>query len=62
MKIFKYHVCWRFSSENFCYGLVWANSEEEAKEKLTKQYPNKIGLDITELIKPDDDVEEIYDH
>jgi type II secretory pathway component PulF len=62
MKLFRYHVCWRYSSENFVDGVVRANSREEALQKLKNSplYSHCIDWDVCEEINPNQEIVEIY--
>ncbi len=62
MKLFEFHVFWRYSSENYEKGVVWAENEERAKDKLTNapQYKDCIGISIYGEITPDEEITVIY--
>ena len=64
MKLFHYEVSWRYASENFLLGVVWANSKEDALDKLKKHpaYANCINYDVYGEITPDQGIIEIYQH
>jgi hypothetical protein len=47
MNIYKASIWWRYSSVE--YGLIKANSIEEAEEKLKSIFPSSIGVEVAEL-------------
>lgn len=49
MKLFYYSVWWRYSSDNFEYGIIQAESEEQAKETVDKARPGNIGVSVGEI-------------
>lgn len=62
MKTYIANIYWRFSSENFEYGLIQANSEEEAKTKLKALNPNALSVYAYELEFDSDGYCPIYEH
>ncbi len=49
MKTYCVTVYWKFASENIEYGLILANSEEEAVSKVKNIYPDAKDIYVHEL-------------
>jgi len=62
MKLFQYHICWKYSSENFEFGIIQANSIEEAEATLKRANPNIIGCNVYEIFYDEYGICEIYSH
>ena len=56
MKLYYYAVWWRYSSDNFAYGIVKAETREEAKDKVNKANPGNIDIAVSDI--EDDDFTE----
>lgn len=44
MNLYVYSIAWRYSSENFEYGIIKAGSEKEAEEILKRDNPTAIYI------------------
>lgn len=62
MNIYQYHICWKYSSENFEFGIIKANSIEEAEATLKRINPNIIGCYVYETYFDENGIQEIYSH
>ena len=55
-------VYWKFASENFEYGLIQADTLEEAEVKMRAMYPDAIQILIRELEFNKNGYFTIYEH
>ncbi len=62
MNTYVYSIAWRFSSENFSYGIIKADSVKEAEEKLQKANPSAIHIAAWEIEFDEDGIYEVYSH
>ncbi len=51
MKLFEYHLAWRFSSENWEVGIIKAESVEDAEKILKKENPTAITCSVYDTIE-----------
>jgi hypothetical protein len=62
MNLYVYSIAWRYSSENFEYGIIKANSEKEAEEILKRINPTAIHVSAWEPEFDSDGTYSVYSH
>jgi hypothetical protein len=62
MKLFILHIFWKYSAENFEYGIIKAENAEEAEKKGKQLNPDCIDIYAYELEFDNDGYCSIYKH
>jgi hypothetical protein len=62
MKLFNVNVSWRYASENFEYGVIQAESEEQAKQKLKEIFPDALSISVYEIEFDNNGYHSVYEH
>ena len=62
MKLFVLHIYWRFSSENFEYGIIYAKDELEAEQKARLSNPTAMNINAYEVEPDSNGYYMIYSH